>query len=159
MTVIQAHDTLCDLGILQEVCKYLIGHSLYVSLVCKDWKHCYELAASESELSVNAEQDDDSNSDLEDDRATEERVGALHITLFKAAFASAATVQYAHENHLDLKQAVTRSAGKHGSLEALARVYELDGNWDDALTEGAAARGVYSAYAFADCYRNGRYSA
>jgi hypothetical protein len=51
-------------------------------------------------------------------------------------------VRYAYYNGLDLKdEAVTISAGKYGSIEALATMYELDGNWDAALTKGAAARG------------------
>jgi hypothetical protein len=90
--------------------------------------------------------DDDSDADHPEGESTRERrVGALHVTLHKAAFASAATVQYACDNDLDLDdEAVTRSAGKHGSLEALAKIYELDGNWDSALTHGAAARGMYA---------------
>jgi hypothetical protein len=31
----QAGELLRNTGILQEVCKHLVGHSLYVSLVCK----------------------------------------------------------------------------------------------------------------------------
>jgi hypothetical protein len=51
----EAGELLRDPGILQEVCKHLIGHSLYVSLVCKGWQRCYELAAAESELALAAE--------------------------------------------------------------------------------------------------------
>eukprot|EP00953_Heterococcus_sp_UTEX-ZZ885_P024413 13356-Heterococcus_DN1.PRE.2 len=128
----QAGDLLRKPVILQEVCKYLIGHSLYVSLVCKAWKHCYEVAAAESELAVV----------VDIVGKVTERVGALHVTLYRAVFASAATVEYANEDYLDLNSnGMTRSAGKHGSLDAVARFYELDGRWDGNLTIGAAARG------------------
>jgi hypothetical protein len=141
---VQASELLCNPGILQEVCKYLIGHSLYVSLVCKAWKRCYELAAAESELTVVEEEvDDESDSDDEEEEKKVLQIGALHVTLYKAAFASAATVLYAYVNGLRLRdEAVTRSAGKYGSLEALAKVYRLDGNWDNALTHAVAARGM-----------------
>jgi hypothetical protein len=134
VTFAQAGDALLSPGILQEVCTYLTGHSLYVSLVCKAWKHCNELAAAESELTVLA------GFWL---IATPMRVGASNVTLYKAAFESAATVKFAHDNRVSLTDsAVTRSAGKHGSLEALAKFYELDGSWDGNLTNGAAARGM-----------------
>jgi hypothetical protein len=141
----QAGDILRNPGILQEVCRFLTDHSLYVSLVCKDWKHCYELAAAESELNViDPEVVEGVDSDYEDTKVLQvKQIGAMHVTLYKAAFASAATVQCAQRNGLSLTNiAVTRSAGKHGSLKALAEVYELRGNWDSSLTEGAAARGM-----------------
>jgi hypothetical protein len=128
----QAGDLLRDPGILQEVCKYLIGHSLYVSLVCKAWRHCYEIAAAESELAVV----------VDIVGKVTERVGALHVTLYRAVFASAATVVYLNLN----SNGMTRSAGKHGSLDAVARFYELDGRWDGNLTIGAAARGTLVTY-------------
>jgi hypothetical protein len=156
----QAGDLLRDPGILQEVCKYLIGHSVYVSLVCKSWRHCYEIAAAESELTIVAEEADDIDSDdgEEDQKALNiQLVWALHVTLYSAAFATATTVKYAQENGLGLtEEAVTRSAGKHGSLEALAEFYELDGKWDSALTNGAAARGSYDITYLLD---HGTYSA
>jgi hypothetical protein len=116
---------------------------------------CYQLAAAESELTFAAEQDDDdSDADQpEGGSTTEKRVGALHVTLYKAAFASAATVKYAYENGLDLDDgAVIRSAGKHGSLEALAKNYELEGSWDDVLPTGAAARGMCAFAGLHDCH-------
>jgi hypothetical protein len=133
----QARDILREPGILQEVCKYLAGHSLYIALVCRAWKRCYEVAAAESELRLARREHEYGNIDQ-----------ALHITLYKAAFASAATVRHAFMNGLNLSdRAVIRSAGKHGSLEALAEIYELNGIWDGTLTHGAAARGMH-AFAF-----------
>jgi hypothetical protein len=136
--------------VLQEVCRYLVGHSLYVSLVCKSWKDCYEIAAAQTEPTFAVVPDDDDDGDDSDvdctqaDIAKEKVVGSANITLYQAAFASAATAVWAYENDLDLNDdAVTRSAGKYGSLEALAQIYKLDGTWDGALTNGAAARGMY----------------
>jgi hypothetical protein len=146
-------DLLRNPVVLQEVCKYLIGHSLFVSLVCKSWKSCYEIAAAQSEPTFAVVSDDDDDGDDSDDDSTQDdstkqkQVGAAHITLYEAAFASAATVVWAYENDLDLNDdAVTRSAGNHGSIEVLAKIYKLDGNWDGVLTEGAAARGKNVRY-------------
>jgi hypothetical protein len=78
--------------VLQEVRKYLIGHSLYVSLVCKSWKHCYEIAAAQSEPTFAVVPDDDDDGDdsdvdsTQDDNTKEKRVGAANITLYQAAF-------------------------------------------------------------------------
>jgi hypothetical protein len=83
----------------------------------------------------------------------EEKDSSSHITLCKAA----ATVKYADENGLDLDDgAVIRSAGKHGSLKALAKIYELNGNWNSSLTNGAAARGMCALAAFHDCHSSCR---
>eukprot|EP00953_Heterococcus_sp_UTEX-ZZ885_P027076 14574-Heterococcus_DN1.PRE.1 len=138
----------CNPVVLQEVCRYLVGHSLYVSLVCKSWKDCHEIAAAQTEPTFAVVPDDDDDGDDSDvdctqaDIAKEKRVGSANITLYQAAFASAATAVWAYENDLDLNDdAVTRSAGKYGSLEALVQIYKLDGTWDGALTNGAAARG------------------
>jgi uncharacterized protein YbcC (UPF0753/DUF2309 family) len=88
----QVGDLHCNPVVLQEVCKYLIGHSLYVSLVCKSWKHCYEIAAAQSEPAFAVVPDDDDNGDdsdvdsTQDDNTKEKRVGAANITLYQAAF-------------------------------------------------------------------------